>query len=111
MLLQIGQALLAAGLGLEFLAAGRPEEGTATLNEITYAAGTQLIHIVLKHSLIAVIYTPDLDTLMQSRADYSTRCRIHSRAVAATGHDCNTFQHKSFPHSLLLHLIISHCRK
>jgi hypothetical protein len=85
MLFQIFIALTTAILLKELSAAGDAKEGTATLNHVAYTAGIKLFDFVINKSLVAVVDTPDMDTLMDCGADYCTNAGVHAWAVVAAG--------------------------
>ena len=75
---------------LPALAAGRPEEGAAALNDVPHILGLQLPQILLKQPVIAVVDAPDLHSLIERCTCNRTRRRIHPGAVSPARHDCNT---------------------
>ena len=75
---------------LPALAACRPEEGAATLDDIAHILGLQLTQILLKQPVIAVVDSPNFHTLVECRACNRARRRIHPRAVSPARHDRNT---------------------
>ena len=72
------------------LAACRPEEGAAALNDVAHILGLKLPHILVQESLIAIVDAPHTDAFIEGCARNGTRCRVHSGAVSPTRHDCNT---------------------
>ena len=97
MLLQIVSSHLAVLLLHELRAVGCTQHSTAPLDNISHAAGAQLINLILDKALEAVSYTPDTNAVMLGSTDYGTDSRIQARTVVATGQNCNIFQHRILP--------------
>ena len=81
----------AASLGRRpLLAARRPEEGAAALDDVAHILGLKLPHILIEESLIAIVDAPHTDAFIEGCARHGTRRRVHSGAVSPARHDCNT---------------------
>ena len=76
---------------LPAFAAGRSQERTTALDDITNVFGLHLKHIFFKQTMITITDTPDFYAFIESRTNNCTSCCVHSRAVATAGHDCNAF--------------------
>ena len=74
-------------------AASRSQERTTALNDVTNVLGFHLEHIFFQQTMVTIADTPYLNALIQSRTYNSTGSCVHTRAIAAASHDCNTFKH------------------
>ena len=84
------------------LAASRPEERAAALDDVADVLALHLVHVLIEQAVVTVVDAPDLDALVERRAHDSARASVHARAVAAARHDCDTFQHGKIPLDTLL---------
>ena len=76
--------------GLPPLAACRPEERPAALDDVAHIARLEFPKVLLQEPVIPVSDAPDLHALIECRTCNRARRRIHPRAVSPARHDRNT---------------------